>query len=182
MASKGPKDRSNSNGITRAKRQQRVSLAAYMMNAYPVEYHLKFYTIVLAGKIPIVTLDDEHNVVGLEAHEPNGPVGSPTFGIQAPTMDQRFLAQARIAERTFGQPAQHTHIQAELKAELNQITTNVDIGYYQQLPDKDQMRLRNLVLGLPDPFKAAEAEYAEAEEVEDAEFEMSDEPEEPETT
>lgn len=171
MASKGPKDRSNSNGLTKAKRQQRVSLSVFMQNEYPMEYHLKFLNIIRAGKIPILVLDEDHNAIGIEAHAPNGPMGTPTFQIGAPTLDQRMLAEARHLERSVGQPAQKIHIDQEIKAELNQITTTVDIGFFQQLPDAAQTQLRNLVKGLPDPFKAAEAEYAE--DAEDAEFEMA---------
>lgn len=158
MASKGPKDRTNSNGHDVGTRKGRASLAAKARELLQDgDLFLEFYMKVCEGKIPKITRDDDGNITGVG--EDFGP---------APTLDHRMLAIARIVERGYGQPAQHMHIEAEVRAEVQAIASGVDPQYLAKLSPEALLEIRRAVkqLSAPAPKDREDASIPDAEFVE----------------
>lgn len=174
MASKGPNDRSNSNGKDRATRQSRTSLAAFYRERFPPQVSAEFYEAVLMGKNPRLVRVPEDE----ECHEHCDcgyrVLAEDAYPGQGPTLDHKFLAWARIKERAYGQPAQHVHIEQEIKAEITAITGGVDPKFIGTLNPKALEALRRTMLELdappPPPVNLRDDDKAVAETIIDADF------------
>jgi hypothetical protein len=168
MASKGPKDRTNSNGHDTGTRKGRVSLAAKARELLKEgDLALEFYMKVCEGKIPKILRDDDGNIIGV-GHEEEQYVNGVRVGKELPpiTTDQRMLAMARVVERGYGQAAQHMHIEAEVRAEVQAIASGVDPRYLAKLSPEALLAIKNAVKALPAP-KPKDSKDAE---IQDAEF------------
>lgn len=168
MASKGPNDRKNSNGHDGGTRKGRVSLAAKARELLgDGDLALEFYLKVCEGKVPKLVRDKSGKIVGVE--EDDGKKVDNVYVIpppSPPTLDQRMLAMARVVERGYGQAAQHMHIEAEVRAEVQAIASGVDPRYLAKLSPEALLAIRQAVTALPAP-KPKDPENAD---IEDAEF------------
>jgi len=139
----GPKDRKHSHGKDKSTRESRVSLASYYRGRFPPPVQADIYEAILMRMIPKVERVEE----GEYCHD-NCDCGlkvtaiAPTLESQKPTIDHQFLALARIKERAYGQPAQHTHIEAEIRAEVTAIAGGVDPRYLGKLSPKALMAIK----------------------------------------
>lgn len=149
----------NQTGHDVSTRKARTSLAARVRElTNQGELVVDFYLKVLEGKNPKLIRDEDGNPaeIGEEAHG-------------TPTLDQKMLAAARILERGYGQPAQHTHIEAEVRAEVTAIAGGVDPRYFGKLSPEALLAIRNAVKALPareeetGDDEAIDAEYVEVE-------------------
>ncbi len=158
MASKGPKDRKNSGGHDKGTRQGRVSLAARVREfLQDGELMVQFYGKFLEGRVPKLMYDEdgEPYVAEMEGKVPGS--------FMEPTTDQIMLAMARLGERGYGQPAQYTHIEAEMRATVEAIAGGVNTQYIGKLTPDALRIIERTIKGLP----AAPKEDAT---IEDAEF------------
>lgn len=125
---------------------------------------LEFYLKILEGKVPKLIRDEDGNPL---------KIGEEDYAPQ-PTLDQRMLAMARFTERAYGQPAQHMHIEAELRAEVTAIAGGVDTRYLQRLSPEALLAIKNAVKALPAaPPREAEDDWDsenEQEPVQDADY------------
>ncbi len=143
-----PKDRKNSNGHDKSTRESRVSLAAYLRQRFPMVVIGDMYECLLMRKMPKVEKVEEDE----ECHEgcDCGLKVTPedTYAGQGPTIDHMMLTIARIMERSYGQPAQHMHIEAEVRAEVQAIAGGVDTRYLGKLSPQALLAIRNAVKGM----------------------------------
>jgi hypothetical protein len=146
----GPKDRKHSHGHDKSTRESRVSLAAYLRQRFPMVVIADMYEILLMSKMPLIEKVPEDE----ECHE-NCDCGLRVVADpdqradRKPTIDHMMLTIARIMERSYGQPAQHMHIEAEIKAEVTAIAGGVDPRYLSKLSPQALLAIRNAVKGLP---------------------------------
>jgi hypothetical protein len=142
----GPKDRKHSHGHDKSTRESRVSLAAYLRERFPMTVIADMYGVVLQRKMPKIEKvpDDE------ECHpacECGWRVVVDEFALP-PSIDHMMLTLARIMERSYGQPAQHQHIEMELKAEVSAIAGGIDPRYLNKLSPQALLAIRDAVKGL----------------------------------
>jgi len=106
------------------------------------------YEILLMRKMPKVVKvpEDEECHEGCECGL--AVVAEDTYAGQGPTIDHMMLTIARIMERSYGQPAQHMHIEAEVRAEVQAISAGVDPRYLGKLSPQALLAIRNAVKGL----------------------------------
>ena len=146
----------NPGGKLQSTRQSRASLAAKARELLnDGDLMLDFYIIVASGKVPEFDKDKTGKITGVKAKEQG-------FG-QTVTLDQQMLAMARIAERGWGQAAQHTVLEAEIRAEVQAIAGGIDTQYFKKLTPEALLAIKAAVKGLsaPAPQESPEAEDAE---------------------
>lgn len=147
-----------------ATRQSRVSLAAYGRSRFPEHIMYDLYLQILENKHPkVVRLPD-----GEDCGQYNCTCGLRVegySGAQDPTLDQKMLAMARMADRNWGQPGQHLHIENEIKAEVTAIGAGLDPRFFKGLTPKALKAIRDALTNRATP------ELPEGEPIPDVEFE-----------
>ncbi len=175
MANSGSGRSANSNGVDGGTRQSRVGLAAYFRGRFPMALLADMYVTLLMGKMFKVVKVDECDhpphagqdcTCGLSVEEDTDSYD------KRPTIDHMILVIARIMERSYGMPAQHVHVEQEIRAELTAIHAGIDLRYLDSLPPQalDSIRgaLRNLNAAPKDPVSLPLPNPDD--DVEDAEF------------
>lgn len=144
---------SRATGKDRATRQSRVGLAAYFRQRFPMAVLADMFTVVLTRKMPLVRkiadgepcdhppVSGEDCTCGLEVVE-----DPDTY--DKPTLDQMLLVLSRIMERSFGQPAQHVHVEQEIRAEIQAVAAGVDLKYLANLPREALDSIRSAIKGV----------------------------------
>lgn len=142
----GPKDRKHSHGHDKNTRESRVSLAAYLRERFPMVIIADMYEILLMGQMPLIKKVPEEDechlgcVCGLEViPDPDQRAD------RKPNIDQMMLVIARIMERSYGQPAQSVHIEAEIRAEVTAIAGGVDPRYLNKLSPHALMAIKKAI-------------------------------------
>lgn len=170
MPPKGPKNRAHSNGVSAPVRRSRTSLAALLREDFPNEIISEFYRVILEGKMPVLVKDERCTTTGGWK-----VVADPDDQYTKPTLDQRMNALARVLDRRDGLPAQHVHIEAELRAEMTAIAAGVDTRYLQSLSPEALKSIREAVRSMKALPPSPSPEPVEETDVIDAEFTDVDE-------
>ena len=147
--------RPRGNGVTRPVQRSRVALAAILRDTFSPELVRDWYMMLLSGKKPIIVADARCTGGFMVMESPGG--------YTPPTLDQMMTAMARIHERAEGMPAQHVHLEAELKAEITAIGTGLPSP--KELPDHVQEAIRKAIHGMKAPKQlpppSIDVEFAE---------------------
>ncbi len=170
------KKKGNPSGVDRGTRQSRTSLAAYGRARFPQHLMYDMYMAICMGykpKLEKLSPDDHCSNYPLNPWQPSPADCECGWRVQGmpeyidprdvPTVDHVMLAMARMADRNWGQPAQHTHIEAEIKAEVTAIAGGVDPRYFQRLSPEALRAISDAVRGrvtpsLPDGDPIQDAE------------------------
>ena len=132
----------NPAGIGRAQRRSRVSLAAYIHDAMTEDEVYTWLREVAAGRDP---------------DAPKNADGGTSFS-SAPDWATRRAAMKMLLERRDGMPAQHVHLQQELRAAIGVASVSLTPQALAALPAGDKQQLRELLRKIATPVAAAAVE------------------------
>lgn len=161
----------NPTGSDRATRGARVSLAAMVRQKFPAHIAVAIDVAILKGINPKIA-EVEDGDCGEEGCD-CGLTVTNDFGGGLPTIQHKMMAKADLVNRGWGQAAQHSVIETEIKAEIHQIAGGVTPGYLRTLSPSALKALAEAIKGA----KALPASTGtpSTDEIEDADF--TDEPE-----
>lgn len=129
-------------GTAAATVRRRVTLAEYLNGAITEEEIFWWLREVAAGRDPDAERDEDGNLKGL--HNP-------------PDWTARQKAFAMILERRNGRPAQHVHLQQELRAAIGVAQVSLTPERLAALPRNDKDQLRDLLRKVVAPKAIAAA-------------------------
>ncbi len=132
-----------SSTLPRGAARLRVTLAHYLHEAITEEEVYRWLRAVAAGRDPDAERDADGNVTSM-ADPPDWPT--------------RQKAMAMILDRRDGRPAQHVHLQQELRAAIGVASISATPETVAAMPREDKDTLRRLLRGVVGPAVRAGAQ------------------------
>lgn len=123
-------------GATSKVVRRRLSLAEYLNGAITEEECFHWLREVAAGRDPDAPVDKDGNVTSMS---------------EPPDWPTRRAAMAMILDRRNGRPAQHVHLEQELRAAIGVASISATPESVAAMPRADKDQLRRLLRGIVEP-------------------------------
>lgn len=193
----GKRKSTNPTNLDRTSLRSRTSLAAFGRERFPDHIMYDYYMMMLEWRVPKTERvpPGEHcsDYAGNPdlINAPDCPCGLRVVEHRDPsikiTLDQHLLAIDRMANRNWGQPAQHSHIETEIRGQVTAVVGGVDPHFFRQMGQDALSLLGSMLTGrapatLPPP-DAQDVEFVDhpsGPEDGEVDVEPHDEPTDPE--
>ena len=126
-------------GVSASKSLMKTNLAIAVRQQVPAEVLVEFHLAILQGQNPRLVKDGRYEH-GWKLEDICGPEGS---GGQPPTLQDKKDAAKALMERGWGMPVQTTHLEQDVKAQIELLGTNLAPNAMASVPTSRLLALRN---------------------------------------